>query len=242
MEEGRLGQRGQRLVKAVDDHIRPLLQGALREIGMKSEVGSVGLVHDQGDPPPVDLPGNGPDVRDHTVVGGGDQDHRLYPGMFIKRSFHCAYRDFCIQLDVRPETGVQVHRLQPVQIDGMIHRFVTVPAHQHLVAPPGAAEDGAQYPRRAAVHEKSRLTGPVDAGCLLLGLPQDPIRVVEVVKALDLRDVYPVGQVTAEALRVPLVPRHVKPVIVGNAVSVQPVIKFSHLIASYSFVSCLIIS
>ena len=96
MEKGCLGQGRQRLVKTVDHHVRPLSQGALREIGMEAKVGSVGFIHDQRYPPFVHLPGNTPDVRDNAVIGGGHKDHRLYPGMFIKRSFHCAYGYFRI--------------------------------------------------------------------------------------------------------------------------------------------------
>ena len=71
---------------------------------------------------------------------------------------------------------------------------MTVPAHQHLVALPCASQDGTQDPRRTSIHEKSCLAGPVDPGGLLLGFLQYPVRVVEIVKFLDLRDVDPVGR------------------------------------------------
>ena len=136
-------------------------------------------------------------------------------------------------MNIRPETGVQVHRLQLVHIYSVIHGFVTVPAHQHLVALPCASQDGTQDPRRTSIHEKSCLAGPVDPGGLLLGFLQYPVRVVEIVKSLDLRDVDPVGKAAAETLRISLVPRHVEPVIVRIAVLVQSVVKFCHLVSSY---------
>ena len=85
MYNPRLGQTGQRFMQAVDHHVGPQIDRAVRKTVAKAEVCPVGLVHDQRFSMSVNDPGDGRNVADNALISGAGNHDCLDFGL----SFQC---------------------------------------------------------------------------------------------------------------------------------------------------------
>ena len=103
----------------------------------------------------------------------------------------------------------------------MIDGFMTVAGNQHRVARPDGRTDGGQNPAGAAVDQKPGLFAAPKTFRMQFDLPQNPLRVMEVVETVDLGDVAAPGEAAAHRFSAAFVAGHVHGVIIRMAVFLQ---------------------
>ena len=210
MEHGRLGKAWQCLVDALDHHVGPLVYGAVGEAVSEAEMGPVGLVHDQHPAVAMGHVGDGLYVAAHAVVGGAGEDHRLRLGVVFQRLLHVLGVDGPADA-VSRIAGQHVHRGQGVEHQGVVDGDVAVPPDDDGAPRLHAGAHRRQNAAGAAVDQKEGPPAAPQGGGTIHGIAQDAPGVVEIVKAVDLRDV-PGGAQILEVGRqsdVALVARHV---------------------------------
>ena len=190
MEQRRLGQGREGLVHTVDHQVGPLLAAIFRKTVGQAQVRAMGLIHDQRNPPFVDDVRDCPDVRYPPLIGGRYHQH----GPDIRLPLQSP-ADFLRLQGVIYAILLQIGRIQVCgpqapQINPMIGRSVAVPRHQDMPSLGQRATDRAQYPAGAPVYEIEALLRPVKPGGLALQAIQDALRLMQVVEAVYLRDIY----------------------------------------------------
>ena len=114
----------------------------------------------------------------------------------------------------------------------MVHRHVAGPLNKDRSASRHGRRDGCKQGTGRPVHREERLLRAVHFRGGVHLIPQDAFRVVQVVKAVDFRDVQLCGA-APERVHDPLVPRHVEGVCVGLRVRPQlvfQILSHKHLI------------
>ena len=99
---------------------------------------------------------------------------------------------------------------------------MTVPGHQKQTAGAGACPDGAEHSRGASVYEKMRFFASVELRGSVLSLFQDPFGVMQIVEAVDFREID--GGGIAQKGGAAFVPRHMKGISVGGGIGFQFVV------------------
>jgi hypothetical protein len=98
---------------------------------------------------------------------------------------------------------------------------VAIAREDHFLVRPGAGIDGGEKRAGAAVYREERAAAPVELCRERFGAQEDPLRVLEIVEALDLGDVDAVGERVPEERGVPFVPRHMHRTDAGGAVCAE---------------------
>ena len=71
----------------------------------------------------------------------------------------------------------------------MIGRLVTIPAHKNLSTMPGCPADSAQNSTTASVDQIIAPVRPIHFRRLVHRLPDDPFRMVQIIKSINLRNI-----------------------------------------------------
>ena len=215
MQKRCLGQGWKSLMQAVYDHVRSQHVSIFRKCRVESEMSSVGLIQNEYAPSSVDDISNASYVRNNTVICGGRNDNCFYIRVLIHQSFHLFRRYLPIQRCPRQDLGIEIDRFQLIEENRIIYGFVAVARHEDLPPSPGTAEHCAQYPHRTSIDKIMRLPCMINRRSPLLRLFQQPIRMVQIVKAFNLCDVDLIRKVRSGHTAVALVSRHVESIIAG---------------------------
>ena len=221
MGQCRLGQTGQRLVDALNDQIGPGCHRAAGKSRMKIEMGPVGLIHQQGNAPPVTDGGNGGNVADDALIGGTGEHHQTDVRVLGQSRFHRFGRHGRGHRKGRVHRRRQVERLQMQQFHGVIDRFVTATGHKNPAAEGGRGGHGRQNAAGGTVDQIEGAGGTVQPGGQLHAVFQNPLGFVEIVEAVDFRNVQLPGQFFA-AQGGALVAGHVHGQETGGIILGQP--------------------
>ncbi len=218
MKQRCLRQTGQGLVGALDHQICPAGHRSLsKEISAKgkSQVGAVGLIHHQGRGlwPVMAVRCDLPDVRQYPIVGRAGQNHGPGIGISVQELLYLFRR----YASIHPKAFIH-RRCDPVhleipQLDGVIDRLMTVAGHDHFAVSGRCRPHRCQIAAGAAAHQVPGSVRTAQGGGALHGLFQDALRIVEIIGALDFRNV-PGNRQIRHRSNVPLMARHVEGILV----------------------------
>ncbi len=208
MEQRRLGQGRESLVHAVDDQICPQLTAVFRKIASQAQVRTMGLVHNQRNPPFMDDVRNRPDVRYPPLIGGRYHQHGPDIRLPLQRPADFLRLQGIIYIIFLQIGRIQIRGPQVPQIHRMIGRSVAVPRHQDMPSLMQRAAHRAQYPAGAAVHEVKAFLRSIESGGLPLETVQNPLRLMQVVEIVRLCDIYSAQFPGKHSKGLALVPRH----------------------------------
>ena len=154
----------------------------------------MGLVHQHRHPRLVGQRRNGCHIADHALIGGAGDDHQPCLRVGLQRSRH----------RLRPQTPRhaepvihghrQIDRLQIPQLQGVINRFMAPPGQQHRVPRPGSGADPRKDTAGTAAHQEKGPAGAIHPRRPVHAVFQDALRVMEVIKAVDLRNIQLPGE------------------------------------------------
>ena len=189
----------------------------------ESEVRAMSAVHNQHGARLMHSFPNGFHIGNHSVIGGRCDQNRLDIRIPLKHFFHLLRRDGIRHASLQ-KLWIEKYRLKLPQTEGMIDRLMTVPRHKDSSALPGRSGYCRQNPGRRAVHQKKGLVCAKNLSGPLLGQMQNPLRLMQVVEAVDLRDIQlrsSLQNLSGLRRHVSLMPRHVKGIISGIPVKLQ---------------------
>ena len=207
MQKRRLCKRRQRLVQTHNHSVRPKAHRIFRESGSESEVGPVRFIDNQRRPVCMTACRNRRDVRHDPLVGRGCEDHNRNIRMLCQRLLHLRRGNLSLQISPRDCRIEELHR-KSLHGNRVIDRFVAVPCRQYLISPPCGSADGGKQSAGAPVYQVIRPVRTVELRRALLGLPDKPFGMMQVVKSVNLRNI--------DGIRIwkrkcpALVPRHMK--------------------------------
>ena len=173
-------------------------------------------------------PGNAGNVGNHALIGGRGDDNELRFRVSAQPFLHALRCHTACRLKARQDRGGEVLRMQVVDIEGVVKRLVAVARREDRVSPAGAGCHGRQHAAGASVHKEPGVRRAVQRGGAIHGAAQDAVRVVQVVKALDLRDVEAIRVFHLKQSGVPLVAGHMHGANARVAVAAQRFQQFSH--------------
>ena len=214
----------------LDHHIRPQLQRTVRKIRRKRQMGTVSLIHDKKNASLMDGLRNCPDIRYHTVIGGGGEDHRLDARMFFQQPFHPLRGNPAVESVTHFLLRVNIYRFQIQQRRRMIDGLVAIAGHEYLPAFGHTGAYRSQNSRRASIDEKKGPSGPIHPGSPFLGLFQNPFRMMQIVKTVDLRDIERERICKSPFSHISLMTRHMKRAGIPRPVSYQLFVQTFHFL------------
>ena len=109
---------------------------------MEAQMGPVGLIHQDGNPPGV---GHGTDARrvaDHPVVGGAGIDHQLHLRVLRQGLLHLLGGHGAGQAKGGLHRRQEKDRLQAADLHSVVDGLVAVAGQKDLVPPAGGRPDG----------------------------------------------------------------------------------------------------
>ena len=208
VDQGGLRHRRQRLVRAHNDKIRAEPDRRFRKIRMNAEMRSVRPVHDQARTPPVGKTGPARDIPDAPFVPGTRDNDRIdlllrtlpVSGFFLRRSAD-SLPDIRYMKLTKVSRMIDGHMARPLDQDPSALRYRCRHCCQHTAGRP--------------VHRKNRLPGTVKGSRGLHFLREDLLRVVQIVKSVDLRDIDCPGLRRPSRREAALMTGHMKSVRIG---------------------------
>ena len=221
-------------MNALDNKISAFGDRALREGRMEAKMRPVRFVDDERHLVVVKNTADGSDVRDDSVVGRRSDHAQFDVRIFVERGLDLLRRNAGINAETLVKRREQIDRLQSADMHRVVDRFVAVAGQQDLVAAAGQCEDRRDQTDCAAVDQIPALVTVENARCQLHGILKDPLRIVQIVAAGDLRNVDFVGIDPLHEIKAALVAGHVHRVDVLIIVLVQIIqnfqIRFSYSI------------
>ena len=175
-------------MKALNHQISAEPHRAFRLPRSKTEMSAVRAVHDQCGPRPVSDSGDGLNVRDHSVIGGRRDQNRPDIRPARQRLFHLFRRDSVSHAALQ-DLRIHKNRLQLPQKNRMIGRLMTVSRHQDPSALLYRRGYGSQDSRRGSIYQKKGLLRAEHLRRPPFGRKQNALRLMQIVKALDLRNI-----------------------------------------------------
>ena len=85
---------------------------------------------------------------------------------------------------------------------------MAIPGHQYMSSEGKRAADGTEYAAGTPIHQVIALLRAIQPGRFLLQLQQNALRLMQIVKALNFRNVHPVYGFGKRSPVLPLVSRH----------------------------------
>ena len=197
VEKRGLGHRRHGLVDTLDHQVRaaPDRRGRKPELLRERQMGPVSLIDDERRAKLISLRPHGRDVFHAALVGRRGHDECIH----------------ALRLAL-----TQKENLRLPEVRRMVDRHVAAPLDEHPPAPRHRRRDRGEKRPCRAVYRKKCLLRPVEPLREVHLLPEDPLRVVQVVKIRDFSDVR--QGIGTQKSRVPLVPRHVEGVGVGSGI------------------------
>ena len=199
-------------MQTVNHHIRTTAVTVLREIRVEPKMRSVSLIHDQRNLIRMNDFRNGSDIRNHTVISGRHQHHRLNFRICLQCSLYLSRFYYTIDLPGCIKFRIKIHRFQSSELHGVIYRFVAVSCHQKFSASVHTPQNGAHDSRRTSVDQDPGSIRPIKLCDTLLQLQQDSVCMMQIIKSIDLCNINSIGQSLSHQLRIPLMSRHMKPI------------------------------
>ena len=203
MEQSCLRERGKRFVQTVNHQVCAELHRGFREAWMHPEMRPMCFIDDQYYAAVVRDLRDPLHITDDAVIGGRGQKERTDIRLFLKRSFHLRRIDRIIQPG-GPDS---------VQGGSIVGGAVAGPGHQQAAVRTGTGPDCAQDSRCASIYQEMRLAAAIERSRTLLCLLQDPLGMMQVIKAVDLRDID--QSRVAQVRCAPLMPGHMKRIGIG---------------------------
>ena len=190
VQQRRLGQRGQRLVRALHDEVGPEGQRRRRQAPCTAgEVRAVGLVHDERYAMPVSQLGEGGDVGTHPVVARAGDVDRSRRRVCREQRARLVHRGGERHGEVVVVPAHEIPRARSRKRDPPVRRSVRCPHHDQVLAGAGDRKHGGEVPDRGPVHQEPGAVGAEHTSGAGLGGGQLVPGVVQVVETLQLGDV-----------------------------------------------------
>ena len=198
-------------MKTLHHQIRPLSHGSLRyRLPVRvspCKMCPVGLIYHQRDSPFMHRRRYLSDIRDHAFISGGGNDH-AGGGRIPAQGFLHLLRPNP-QCDPGPgiDFWIEIHRLKIQKIHRMVHRAVAVPAHNDGIPPAGTGRYRRENAAGTAVDKQIGFLCAIDPFHLIHQAADGPLWVMQIIHALDLRDIQTVGVLHLKD-RISLMARH----------------------------------
>ena len=212
MEQSGLSQARESLVRALDHEIRAAGDCSFREAGLTGlgkQMGTVGLIHQNRD---IFFMADTADLLyfgQNALVGRTGQDHSSGRRVFGE---HCAD---LIRADPTADLPIRIQsRYDPVHpVSGQLQRveygFMAVSGTEDFAPAAGQSPDPRQQAAGAPAYQIPGPVRPVQGGRPFHGLLQDPVRIMQVVRAGHLGHI-PVIRQSGSRLHAPLMAGHVQ--------------------------------
>ncbi len=121
-------------MQTVDHNIRACLIAILWEIRVKTKMRSMGFINNEWNTFFMDRFRYCFYIRYNAVIRRRHDNDRTDSGNPFKSPSHILCRNFCIKLNRRIHSRRQIHRIQPVHLDSVIHGLVAISCHKHGIA------------------------------------------------------------------------------------------------------------
>ena len=189
MEKRRLCQRRERLMHAMNHQIRTGLTAVRPKALCQSQMGSMCLIHDQGNPLGMYRLGYRLHVCHPALIGRWHNEHGSYVRLLLKSLPNLFRRDGIINIIFLHIGRPKIRYGEISQICPMICRSMTVAIHQNMSPRRKRAAHRTQNSASTSVNKIEAFVRTIDPGSLLLEFLQYPLRLMKIVESLYLRDV-----------------------------------------------------
>ena len=159
-------------------------------------------------------------------------DERHAKRMCIRRNFPDRLHDSlvgrrcnhnCVRPLPAPLTEIEIIDVKPAKVSRVIDRDMAASLDQDSPSRSHSRGYGGQYPDCTPVHKKIRFLRPVKGLREVHFSADQVLRIVQVVKAVYLRDIGPADEIAAS-----LVSRHVEGIHIRRGIVFQLFLQFSH--------------